>query len=455
MVGKLEKWVKHLPDWWIIRQRWFFIGGLVIFVVGLEIAESIERGANFVDQTEMVIYISFLVIIGVLIDKLLNTLSMQDHTANILNYKHRLSLELTNHQDWETLTAQLAKFPSTIASINKSCLFLYNPVLDMFEVAATWSITGDTDGDFKVCMDCLKQQTKDGFQFKPCQLHDGGFRSETYYIQLYYGAEFLAILQFVLQPGSIVTSEQKEILQSLSEEMGIALQAGLDRKRLSELQITQVTLAERRNVSHYLHDHLSQNLSYLCLKLDQLKSENPSLPLENFRPELTGMLEAANQSYEIVRRKLETIHPETTPLLMNYLAEYAQKISKRANFQVIFTSHGKQVAVLPEVQQAVFYIFQEVFGIIEKHAGATNVKVLVEWCDKNLSLVIQDDGQGFDPDLVLADKHFGLQIMNERISKINGQIKYSSSQPHGTTVSITIPLPPVNFLIDDEVRESV
>jgi signal transduction histidine kinase len=122
---------------------------------------------------------------------------------------------------------------------------------------------------------------------------------------------------------------------------------------------------------------------------------------------------------------------------------------------VIFTSHGKQVAVLPEVQQAVFYIFQEVFGNIEKHAGATNVKVLVEWCDKNLSLVIQDDGQGFDPDLVLADKHFGLQIMNERISKINGQIKYSSSQPHGTTVSITIPLPPVNFLIDDEVRESV
>jgi signal transduction histidine kinase len=450
----MTRWVRQIPDW-IIRPRWLILGVLVIFVVGLEIAESIVRGINIVDGTEIMVYVSFLAAIGVLIEILLRTLAQKEHTLNIVSYKHKLSMELNKHQDWEILVAQLVKFPRTIAPINKSCLYLLNPISDMYEIEATWSSTGEAVADFNVCMVCLKQQTKDGFLFKPCHLHDRGFPSGTYCLLLYYGAELLAILQFNLQPGSIVTPEQKEILQSISEEMGIALQAGLDRKRLSELQITQATLAERRNVSHYLHDHLSQNLSYLCLKLDQLKSENPSLPLVNFRPELTGMLEAANQSYAIVRRKLETIQPETTPLLMNYLAEHAQKISKRANFQVKFTTHGKQVAVLPEVQQAVFYVFQEVFGNIEKHAGATNVEVVVEWCDKSLSLVIQDNGQGFDPDLVSPSKHFGIQIMNERISKINGHIKYSSLQPRGTTVSITIPLPPVNFLIDEEVKESV
>lgn len=444
--------VKQLPDW-IIRFRWLFVGIVGFFVLGHEIAELVMRGHNLIDELEIFIYISFLAIIGLLLELLLKALSAQDHTVNILNFKHKLSLELTNHQDWEELVAQLVEFPSTIAPINKACLYLLNPFSEMFEIASTWSSDGTTNGDFKVCISCLKQQTKDGFKFKPCHLHDGGFPSETYYIQLYYGAEFLAILQFSLQPGSILTSEQKEILQSISEEMGFALQAGLDRKRLSELHITQATLAERRNVSHYLHDHLSQNLSYICLKLDQLRSENGSIPLENFRPDIMGMLEAANQSYEIVRRKLETIHPATTPLLMNYLKEYAQKISVRAKFELNFKILGKPVAVLPEIQQAVFYAFQEALGNVEKYARASKVEVRAEWCDTNLSLFIQDNGQGFDPNLVSPEKHFGIQIMHERISKINGTINFSSSQPHGTTVSISIPLAPINLMMEDEIKK--
>ena len=56
----MTRWVKLVPDW-IIRPRWLIIGVLVFFVVSLEIAESIVRGINFVDGTEMMVYVSFLV----------------------------------------------------------------------------------------------------------------------------------------------------------------------------------------------------------------------------------------------------------------------------------------------------------------------------------------------------------------------------------------------------------
>jgi signal transduction histidine kinase len=453
MSRKFTRWDKLLPNW-ILRLRWLLIGALILLIVVHETFELLRQEFNWVDFIEMVIYAIFLVIIGVLSELLYKSLSVQDHALNILNYKHKLSLELTNYQDWESLSAHLAKIPSTIAPLNNSCLFLPNPILDDFEIAATWSNTGNPDRGFTVCKDCLKKQTMDGFLFKPCPLHEADFPKETYYLQLYYGIKILAILQFVLQPGATLNSEQEDILRSISEEMGVALNAGLDRKRLSELQIIQASLAERRNVSHYLHDHLSQNLSYLCLKLDQLNTENGSLPLENFRPELTGMLEVANQAYDIVRRKLESTQPATIPLLMNYLAEYAHKISTRAHFEVEFRTLGKQGAILPNVQQAIFYVFQEALGNIEKHAGATKVVVLIEWCEKNLSLVIQDDGRGFDPDQIQSEKHFGLGIMQERISNINGSISFSSSQPHGTKVSISIPITPINLLIDENIKGS-
>jgi signal transduction histidine kinase len=453
MSGKLPRWDKILPNW-IIRLRWLFIGVLILIIVVHETTELITHEFNLIDFIEMVIYASFLVIIGVLSELLLKSLAVQDHTLNILNYKHKLSLDLTNHQDWESLTTHLAKFPSTIAPINKSCLFLLNPISDNFEIAATWNSIEDPDVDFTFCMECLKKQTRDGFLFKPCTLHEAGFPRETFYIQLFYGDKFLAILQFNIQPGATLNSEQKDILQSISEEMGIALQAGLDRKRLSELEIIQATLAERRNLSHYLHDHLSQNLSYLCLKLDQLKSETGSMPLEKYRPELTGMLEAANQSYEIVRNKLETTQPATMPLLMNYLTEYAQKISRRAGINIAFRTLGKQVAILPNIQQGVFYVFQEALGNIEKHAEASKVEVIVEWCDKNLALTIQDNGRGFDPNQILSDKHFGIQIMQERISNINGTIIFSANQPHGTKVSISIPITPVKLIMEEGFKEA-
>ena len=57
-------------------------------------------------------------------------------------------------------------------------------------------------------------------------------------------------------------------------------------------------------------------------------------------------------------------------------------------------------------------------------------------------LRISDDGRGFDPDDVDKGKHFGLQLMTERVSAVGGKLSVSSSPGSGTTITAQIPLQP-------------
>jgi nitrate/nitrite-specific signal transduction histidine kinase len=202
---------------------------------------------------------------------------------------------------------------------------------------------------------------------------------------------------------------------------------------------SETALAERRTVSHYLHDNLGQNLGYLCFKLDQLIIEKDLLSRENLISDLETMREAANDAYEIVRGTLETIQMETTPQLTNLLIEHAKKVSHRANFELEFKTKGTPYPISPNIQRTVFYIFKESLSNVEKHAKASKVHVLTEWNEENLTVTISDNGIGFDLHSVNTDRHFGLEIMNERISKVNGRLTFTVSENSGTSVNISVP----------------
>jgi signal transduction histidine kinase len=219
----------------------------------------------------------------------------------------------------------------------------------------------------------------------------------------------------------------------------VALKAGQDRKVLAELRNSETALAERRSVSHYLHDHLGQNLGYLHLKMDQLLTEKDKLSMEKVLADLELMRDAAYESYEIVRGVLETIHPETTQTLTNLLMEHARKISQRADIEIDFKTKGKLLMLPEEAQSAIFYAFEESLNNVEKHAQANKVTVLAEWKPDYFSLTISDNGVGFNPRFINKHQHFGLEILNERMARVNGRITLLTLKDSGTVVTIRVP----------------
>ena len=199
-------------------------------------------------------------------------------------------------------------------------------------------------------------------------------------------------------------------------------------------------MAERRMVSTYVHDQLGQNLGYMHLKLDQLGTSGIVTDFKDVQKELNRLREVANESYEIVRDILKKLQPETIPHLTNLLNEHARTVSRRAKFALNFKSVGKPLQLASDTQQIVFFTFREILSNVEKHASADKVDVLVVWDDGFLDVSVTDNGKGFDPRMVRKDEHFGLDIMQERITNIKGKLMINSSTDSGTVISISIPL---------------
>jgi signal transduction histidine kinase len=107
--------------------------------------------------------------------------------------------------------------------------------------------------------------------------------------------------------------------------------------------------------------------------------------------------------------------------------------------KIDFRTHGKPSALAPDVQRAVFYAFEESLSNAEKHAQASRIDILADWSTDRLKLTISDDGIGFDPHAVNTDRHFGMEILNERMAKVNGRITLTTSENTGTVVSIRVP----------------
>jgi signal transduction histidine kinase len=362
-----------------------------------------------------------------------------------------LSLEFAIYQDWEVLVTQLARFPGTITQVEQSALFICDSISNEYDLVALWPPDQKMadPGLIATITQHLRQNAGVIMEFSQCgpelvKSEDKPPEAQTYCLPIRYGQGMLGLIGFKLKEGTELSQDQQDIFRNIGDEIGLALKVGQDRKTYQEMSTSETTLAERRRVSHYLHDHLGHNLGYLHFKLDQLINSRDTLSLETVLDDLEHMRKAANDSYEIVRGTLESMQPETTPMLTNLLMEHAKKVSKRANIEIDFQMEGKQIPLAVDIKRVIFYVFEEALSNAEKHARASKINVLTEWGPDAVSLIISDNGVGFIPEEVNTDQHFGLEILRERLEQVGGQVTLMTAEKSGTTVSVRVPIPVFN-----------
>jgi signal transduction histidine kinase len=85
-------------------------------------------------------------------------------------------------------------------------------------------------------------------------------------------------------------------------------------------------------------------------------------------------------------------------------------------------------------------VLQESLANGFRHGGGCNQRVLVTGSAANLSVVVADDGKGFDPKALKADGHFGLDWMCERVELMGGSFEVDSAPGQGTKLRVSMPL---------------
>ena len=223
--------------------------------------------------------------------------------------------------------------------------------------------------------------------------------------------------------------------------LGIARQAAvaIENARLHERARQAAVLEERQRLSRELHDSVTQALYGISLYAEAAFRSLTDGKTEPAVANLQEVRETAQEALGEMRLLLFELRP---PLLQEQglaaaLRARLQAVESRAGVVTEFASEG-DVRLAPEKEQELYRVAQEALNNVLKHAHAARVTVRLAVFGGNTTLVIADDGVGFDPSLHAADG-FGLPGMRERVERLGGKLIIESSPGAGTRVQVEVP----------------
>jgi len=203
---------------------------------------------------------------------------------------------------------------------------------------------------------------------------------------------------------------------------------------------------ERRRVALGLHDETAQALTALSVTLDSLKRKSDRLP-----PEIVMRLHEARKmaadTLEGVRRLMYALRPLALKDmgLAAALRRYAEEHIGRSGAQIQARIEDAQIRLPERVELTLYRIGQEALNNVARHAQARNVWITITYSESRVTLIVRDDGVGFDPSAVSDARHdesgLGLAGMRERASLVGGSLSIDSAHGKGTLVTAQIPLP--------------
>ena len=239
-------------------------------------------------------------------------------------------------------------------------------------------------------------------------------------------------------PGWIIEIN-RDITVRRAAELGLQRALG----NLTELsrRLIDVQEEERRRLSRELHDEIGQSLTAVQLHVAAFPVVDVAA-VQN-RTELLEMMDALMEKVRTLAFNLRPSELDDLGLVPAFRSALA-KFRERTGIEIHFSTNLGDEALIPEeTANACFRIAQEALTNIIRHARAGRVDIRLAKVSKGLSLRIQDDGYGFNPNsseaLELRAGHLGLTGMEERARIARGTFQLNSIPGIGTEIIAILP----------------
>ena len=233
-----------------------------------------------------------------------------------------------------------------------------------------------------------------------------------------------------------------EELEQRVTERTAALRDANERLRVLSRRLMEIQELERRAIARDLHDEIGQALTAIKLNLRELRTLPNCEPVEE---QIADSLEILAQVLQRVRSLALDLRPSLLDELglVPALRWYVGRQAERAGWDLKFFAEGVTSRPSPDIEIACFRLTQEALTNVARHAQAKNVEVRLETRQQELSLVIRDNGIGFDPEAIRtgarAGTSVGLSGMEERVRLAGGHITIDSTPAVGTEIRASFP----------------
>lgn len=194
---------------------------------------------------------------------------------------------------------------------------------------------------------------------------------------------------------------------------------------------------QRYEIGQDLHDGVGQMLAYINVYIEMLKSKGTLT-----KKELKNLESALQNIIQQVRTLSRLLAPpelkdiglrESIKELINSCT-----VMKTPTFSLEIYTAQEDYNLNLSKKRMVYRIIQELLNNTFKHAEATHVNLSLRFDKKNLQLVYQDDGRGFDQQYI--KKGIGLDSIQSRIKFHQGTLNIESEPGKGTITRISIPI---------------
>ncbi|MDN3581934.1 sensor histidine kinase [Mucilaginibacter flavus] len=244
------------------------------------------------------------------------------------------------------------------------------------------------------------------------------------------GTALLLLLGFFMV-GFLLLFQKKQNKNRLEK---VELQAAFEQELLkTRIEIQEETL---NYVSREMHDNITQVLSFVKLNLGLLGNKI----LEPEKTKLNDSRELVAQTITDLRNLSKSLSFEHISALglVKTLEMEAIRINKSGLINMDLLVDGEPYSLGEQRELVLFRIFQEALNNVLKYADAANIKIGLYYNTQMFNLTIQDDGVGFQPELLTDKSGSGLRNMTNRATLIGAEAVISSSPKQGCTIKLSL-----------------
>jgi two-component system nitrate/nitrite sensor histidine kinase NarX len=213
----------------------------------------------------------------------------------------------------------------------------------------------------------------------------------------------------------------------------------IENARLHDQGRELAAFEERQRLARELHDSVTQSLysaSMLGLALPTAWDRDP----DQARQMLAHLRDVTASALAELRTLLIELRPSVAAQveLGELLRQLARALRSRIEIPIDVEVDG--TAVLPAEVQVTFYrLAQAALGNIARHAATARVRVTLRCTGESATMVIADDGPGFDVTEVARNGRSGLDVMRDRAAAVGASLEIESARGQGARLTLAWP----------------
>jgi signal transduction histidine kinase len=230
------------------------------------------------------------------------------------------------------------------------------------------------------------------------------------------------------------TFEDERLVEMFARHAGIAI----ERARLHGEVQRMAIVEERERIARDLHDGIIQSLYGVTLSLDDL----PEL-IDEDRPAALAKVERAIDAIHATIRDirgfilgLRAENPDTGELA-EALASLAEEARHNGVAQV-YLDVADAASVSTLMATEILHIAREAVSNVVRHSGASRLRIRLVVDGDRRTLMVEDDGAGFDVSASPEPGHHGLENLRARAQRLGGELSIESTPGWGTRVKVTL-----------------